>query len=300
MSYIFEPQEPDYAFITRTVKALSAEYPFLRLKIIGHSACRRKLFSLSLGRSERPVIMAACFHAQERLTALVTLKFIDRLCRSTRDGSELCGIDAGGALRHREIIFIPCVNPDGVEIALRGADTAGKYAPLVERAQISNTDKWNSNARGVDLNHNFNAGWDISKQAELDCGISAPSPRRFGGYAPETEPEVQALVSLCRRRLPRTVTALHSQGEEIYYSYGAHTPPRSEHLARLFAASSGYMPVENSGLASHAGFKDWVTEELRIPSFTFELGKGENPLPISDFHCVYEKTEEMLLLSCVM
>lgn len=300
MSYIFEPQEPDYAFLTRTVNALLAQYPFLRLKIIGHSVCRRKLFSLSLGRSEHPTVMAACFHAQERLTSLVTLGFIDRLCKSTRDGKELCGIDTGGAIRHREIIFIPCVNPDGVEIALKGPTAAGRYTPLVERAQKSSKDRWNANARGVDLNHNFNAGWDISKKAELDCGICAPSPRRFGGYAPESEPEVQALVSLCRRRMPRIVTALHSQGEEIYYKYGTHTPPRSEHLAKLFAASSGYELTENSSLASHAGFKDWAIDTLHIPSFTFELGRGENPLPISDFQSVYEKAEEMLLLSCIM
>lgn len=300
MSYIFKPQEPDYAFLTRTVNALSVQYPFLRLKIIGRSACRRKLFSLSIGRSEHPVIIAACFHAQERLTALATLKFIDRLCRSTRDGKELCGIDTGGALRHREIIFISCVNPDGVEIALNSASTAGKYTHVVERAQQSSVDLWNANARGVDLNHNFNACWDISKKAELDSGICAPSPRRFGGYAPESEPEVQALVSLCRRRLPRTVIALHSQGEEIYYRYGTHTPPRSEHLARIFAASSGYKLAENSAFASHAGFKDWAIDELHIPSFTFEIGKGKNPLPISDFQNVYETVEEMLLLSCVM
>lgn len=300
MKFIFEPQEPDFAFLTQCVHSLLAQYPFLRLKIIGHSVCRRKLFSLSLGRAEHPTIIAACFHAQERLTALVTLGFIDRLCKSTRDREDLCGIDTGGALRHREIIFIPCVNPDGVEIALGGEGAAGKYAPLVKRAVLSSTDSWNANARGVDLNHNFNAGWDISKRAELDCGISAPSPRRFGGYAPESEPEVQALASLCRRRLPRTAIALHSQGEEIYYKYGAHTPPRSERLARLFAASSGYAIAENSGLASHAGFKDWVIDELHIPAFTLELGRGENPLPISNFQGIYEKAEEMLLLACIM
>ena len=161
-------------------------------------------------------------------------------------------------------------------------------------------DLWNANARGVDLNHNFNAGWDLSKALEIEAGITAPAPRRFGGYAPQTEPEVNALVQLCLRRMPRTAVALHSQGEEIYYEYGEHTPERGEHLAKIFAAASGYTLVQNAGLASHAGFKDWTIEALGIPSFTFELGKGKNPLPLSDFESVYKSIEETLVLACVM
>lgn len=161
-------------------------------------------------------------------------------------------------------------------------------------------DLWNANARGVDLNHNFNAGWDLSKALEIEAGITAPAPRRFGGYAPQTEPEVNALVQLCMRRMPRTAIALHSQGEEIYYEYGEHTPERGEHLAKIFAAASGYTLVQNAGLASHAGFKDWTIEALGIPSFTFELGKGRNPLPLSDFESVYKSIEETLVLACVM
>lgn len=298
MNYIFRPEEPDYAFVTRSVSGLKAEYPFLREEIIGRSVCRRKLWALKLGRGENPVIIAACFHPQERLTSLVLLRFVERLCLSARGRLLMCGADVGGAISRRELIFIPCVNPDGVEIALHGAKTAGNFEPLIERA--GNVQSWNANARGVDLNHNFNAGWDLSKKAELEAGINAPSYRRFGGYAPQTEPEVCALVSLCRRRRPRTVIALHSQGEEIFCEYGENTPERGEHLAKLFAAASGYELVKNSGLASHAGFKDWVIEELGSPAFTFELGKGKNPLPLSDLESVYKSVEEALMLGCIL
>ena len=157
----------------------------------------------------------------------------------------MCGIDIGGALSRREIIFVPCVNPDGVEIALHGAETAGKYRDCVERAMSESHDLWNANARGVDLNHNFNAGWDLSKALEIEAGITAPAPRRFGGYAPQTEPEVNALVQLCMRRMPRTAVALHSQGAEIYYEYGEHTPERGERLAKEGCAINGkiYRPA---------------------------------------------------------
>ena len=300
MKYIFTPCEPDYAYIKKSVDSLQAEYPFLKTEIIGRSVCGRKLFAVRFGRSANPVLIAACFHAQERLTALVTLRFIERLCLSAKNRQTMCGIDVGGALSRREIIFIPCVNPDGVEIALHGAESVGKFKESVERAMSGSRDLWNANARGVDLNHNFNAGWDVSKSLEISAGITAPAPRRFGGYAPGSEPEVTALARLCLRRMPRTAVALHSQGEEIYFEYGEHTPERAEHLAKIFAASSGYTLVKNAGLASHAGFKDWTTQALGIPSFTFELGKGENPLPPSDLESVYTSIEETLVLACVM
>lgn len=184
MKYIFTPGEPDYAYIKRSVCSLQAEYPFLKVEIAGRSACGRKIFALRFGRSANPVLIAACFHAQERLTALVTLRFTERLCLSAKNRRTMCGIDIGGALSRREIIFVPCVNPDGVEIALHGAETAGKYRDCVERAMSESQDLWNANARGVDLNHNFNAGWDLSKALEIEAGITAPAPRRFGGYAP--------------------------------------------------------------------------------------------------------------------
>ena len=221
MKYIFTPSEPDYAYIKKSVCSLQAEYPFLKVEIAGRSTCGRKIFALRFGRSANSVLIAACFHAQERLTALVTLRFTERLCLSAKNRQTMCGIDIGGALSRREIIFVPCVNPDGVEIALHGAETAGKYRDCVEHAMSESHDLWNANARGVDLNHNFNAGWDLSKALEIEAGITAPAPRRFGGYAPQTEPEVNALVRLCLRRMPRTAVALHSQGEE-----GAHAGAR--------------------------------------------------------------------------
>lgn len=40
---------------------------------------------------------------------------------------------------------------------------------------------------------------------------------------------------------------------------------------------------------SHAGYKDWFIQEFRRPGFTIELGKGVNPLPISQFDVLYEE-----------
>lgn len=97
----------------------------------------------------------------------------------------------------RGLTIVPCVNPDGTEIALHGSDAAFKYKPLVEKV-CTDTYKWQANARGVDINHNFNAGWCRLKQLELKNNIKCPAPTRFGGNHPESEPETKALTTLCR------------------------------------------------------------------------------------------------------
>jgi g-D-glutamyl-meso-diaminopimelate peptidase len=71
-------------------------------------------------------------------------------------------------------------------------------------------------------------------------------------------------------------------------------------MAEVMAASSGYTIADPEGLASHGGFKDWFIEQTGNPGFTIELGKGKNPLPVSEFEAIYAKAQEMLLLAALM
>ena len=94
--------------------------------------------------------------------------------------------------------------------------------------------------------------------------------------------------------------ALHSQGEELFWQYGDNTPKSSEMMAKILADSCGYRLVDNDGLYSHGGFKDWFIEEFSAPGFTMEIGKGENPLPKEELYSIYADIEEALLLFCLM
>jgi g-D-glutamyl-meso-diaminopimelate peptidase len=187
-----------------------------------------------------------------------------------------------------------------VDIALRGSGSAGRLAPLVAEKGGDTPGLWQANARGVDLNHNFDAGRAALVELERESGICGPAPRRFGGETAESEPETKALTALCRRGDFRHVIALHSQGEEIYWQYGPRTPPTARMMADVLAAASGYRVADPEGLASHGGFKDWFIEETGRPGFTIELGRGVNPLPLTDFEPVYAKAREMLLLAALM
>ncbi len=299
------PQVCDYAAVRRLCAALCGRYPFLRAAVAGASLLGRELPLLVLTPPDGAphatrVLMAAAFHAQEWLTALCALRLCEEMCLSLKGGLSLCGISLGRALRGRQVVFFPMVNPDGVEIALHGSDAAGEHADFVRQAGGDEPGLWQANARGVDINHNFNAGWQEMQAPAEKSGKLLPSARQFRGNSPESEPETRAVTDLCRRMEFRSAVALHSQGEEIYWRYGEHTPLESRVMAQVLGAASGYTVTDPTGFASHGGFKDWFIDCFHRAGFTIELGRGQNPLPLSEFEAIYRKAREMLLLSLLL
>ena len=293
---IVYPQPACYETLRAMIYRIKRQYPFAACHICGRTLTGRALFGMSVGPNKGSALFVAGVHGQEWITSLVLLHFFENVCHAIACGEPLCGVDLREVANG--IFILPCLNPDGVEIALCGAQSAGCFAERVARIGGDFSD-WNANVRGVDLNHNFNAGWELLRQAETQAGITGPAPRRYGGPFPESEPETQALVRLCRRCRPCHAVALHTQGEEIYWNYENYAPERAALMAKLFAASSGYELRENEGLAAHGGFKDWFLQEFRRPAFTFELGKGQNPLPLADFAPIYERIEESLTLAAI-
>ena len=285
----------DYAYVSEQVCALAHKYPFVKSSVIGKSLVGRNIYALEFGYSQNKVLYAAAFHGMEWITSLLLLSFAQNLCQTVENSESIAGVNAVDLLEQSGLCIVPCVNPDGVDISLHGASSAGAYAQLVLQAGKGNTDHWQANARGVDINHNFDADWCTLRKMECEAGISGPSPTRYGGTAPESEPESCCLANLCRTVYFRHAIAFHSQGEEIYYSYGEHTPKKAQCMAQKLADASGYKISSPEGLASMGGFKDWFIDYFCRPAFTIEVGYGENPLPIEQIHQIYPQLEKMLV-----
>ena len=297
---IILPQVADSGAVRGLVTALRGRFAFLDALPIGRSVLSRDIMGMIVGNGRQKVLMAAAFHGQEWLTSLVLLRLCEDICRALESGGMMCGIKVQEAMIGRSLIMVPQVNPDGVNIAIHGSGSAGMMAKTVRELGGNTPKLWQANANGVDINHNFAAGWDVLHEMEISSGIDSPAPRQWGGYSAESEPETAAMVKLCERGNFRHVIALHSQGEEIYWQYGARTPEQSRIMADVMAASSGYVVANPEGLASHGGFKDWFIEKYGRPGFTIELGRGENPLPTEVFEETYQKAKEMLLMSVFM
>ena len=297
---IVKPVRFDYETQIDIIEELCAEYPFISPRVLSRTCLGRSVFALDIGSKSNKVLLCAGFHGSEWLGCLAVLKFAERLANCIQNNRLLSGVEVRRAFSNLGITLVPCVNPDGTEIAVNGLEGAKSLRKFVEKIAGDDIEKYNANAKGVDINHNFNAGWQTLRQIEIENGITGPSSRQYGGEYPESEAETKAIANLCRKEPFRQVMAIHSQGEELYWQYGENTPTQAEMMAKILADSCSYSLVYNSGLASHGGFKDWFIEEFGRPGFTLEIGKGENPLPISDFIRIYARIEEALLIFSLM
>ena len=300
MERIVESVVYDFSLYKKVLDRLCNKYSILHRFTIGKSCAGRDIFALKLGKSADYSLISAAFHGSEHITTNVLLYFIEELCSALTSAKNVAGVDARKALIGRGIIFVPRVNPDGCEISIHGAAACADLAESIGRMCKRDFTHWNANFRGVDINHNFDAGWRELRELERKSGIYGPSPTRYGGTKPESEPETVAMTTLCRSGRIRHAIALHTQGEVIYWNYGNEKPPRSEKMAEIMATSSGYALDYPIGLAAGGGFKDWFIKELHRPAFTVELGKGENPLPINTAYDIYLRVREMLMLSSIM
>ncbi len=160
----------------------------------------------------------------------------------------LCGKDAAAALQRSRLIVVPCES-DGVEIQIHGAESAGEYTNLVKEVSKGDTTHWQSNARGVDINHNFNAYWHKLQQMEVEDGITGPAMTRYGGTYPESEPESKYLADLTRKCEFEYALAFHSQGKEIYYGFDDYllpiqnTWPKTCRIKRVFIIKTGRIGI---------------------------------------------------------
>ena len=300
MERIVNSREYNYLGRQKVIEGLCEKYRFIRKSTIGRSCMGKSITALKIGSAPQYALIAAAFHGSERITSNVLLMFIEELAGAVETDGYISGINVRRALRGRGIIFVPCVNPDGCDISLLGSLGCADKAESLAKICKYDFEHWNANARGVDINHNFDAGWEELRELERKEGIYGPSPTRFGGYKPESEPETIALTELCRKADIRHVTALHSQGEVIYWSYGKKEPPRSRKMAEIMATSSGYALDIPISIATGGGFKDWFIDEFNRPGFTVEIGRGKNPLPIETAESIYMHIREMLILCSIM
>jgi g-D-glutamyl-meso-diaminopimelate peptidase len=193
------------------------------------------------------------------------------------------------------------LNPDGVEYSLHGVESENVLHSRLIKMNGGSLDfsHWQANARGVDLNHNYNAGFEEYKIIERTNGISY-GPTKFSGEYSESEPETRALCSFIRFLRPELALTLHTQGEEIYYTSGERSCALSLPIVKTLSRLTGYRIAFPSGTAKYGGFTDWFIDEFDKPSFTIECGLGKNPLPFSDMGRIYQRIKRALFTSPIL
>lgn len=190
--------------------------------------------------------------------------------------------------------IIPMANPDGVTLCQNMNAALAK--PIVKKCAASRQEannfiqRWKANARGVDLNRNFDIGWASYIGAPAPCGEG------YKGPSPASEPETQAILHTASKYKFACCISYHSSGNLIYWDYGCHGNLRQKELALANYASTiiGY-PLHSTiqDAAATAGCSDYFVLKLKIPAITIETGAGECPLSTEEYPEIYKKNNNL-------
>ncbi|MGY4690148.1 M14 family metallopeptidase [Salibacterium sp. K-3] len=261
---------------------------------IGTSVLGKPLWLFRAGSGSKKIFISGTWHGNEWLNTWLLMKFLSTLAEKAENGGIWNGIDIRALLHDTVLYVMPLVNPDGVELVQEGAAALDEHRDEIMDINGGMNDfrHWSANAHGVDLNHQWPADW----KEEAAGSPVQPFPRHFGGKAPLTEPEAQAVYRLSMKEEFSHVLAFHSQGEEVYWGYRGMEPTESRELGRRLAAAGSFRQVENAD--SGAGYRDWFIKTFRRPGFTVETGTGNNPLPPDASARIWVTSVPLLLESC--
>lgn len=288
-----------HAVMMEDLQALQDRFPFIQMTVIGYSVLAKELPAIRLGTGTKEVHYNGAHHANEWITSPLLMKFVEDFSSHYEEGTAWRGFDIRSIYRTTSIWVVPMVNPDGVEIVQQGITPEHPFYRELLRwnAGSTNFDRWKANIRGVDLNRQYRANWELARQ----FGSDGPAPYLYAGPAPESEPESKAVANFTRTHVFRLVIAYHTQGQVIYWNYLNEAPPEAAVIVNEFARLSGYLPIsESPEEASHAGYKDWFVLAYKRPGFTVEVGRGVNPLPIDQFPQIYNNNIGIMLYAATV
>ena len=261
--------------------------------VLGKSILSSEIHSFKIGVGKRKIVSVAAHHGMEYITSSVLYSVVQKFSDNLTRHATSYGVNVAFLLQKFTFWFIPCLNPDGVDMMLRGVPDS----PLKEREIKMNGGEdfssWQANARGVDLNHNYDFRFGEYKRIEAEENI-LPGRTRYSGEYPESEPETRALANLLRTLSPELLISLHSQGKEVFSR--PREDARTHRIAEKCAEILGYKHSVPVGLADFGGLSDYAGEILGIPSLTVEVGRGENPLPMSSLPAICEGVYKLLCL----
>lgn len=264
------------------------------VRTIGRSVFGRDIIAAKAGSGAKKIIVTAAIHARENVTA------------------SLVAEAALGYKGNATVWFVPLVNPDGAELVANGAEAFGGRGFMPKETDktelIANGDKefrtadafaealgaagealiringgsrdfslWKANARGVDLNVNFDANFGQGRQ-----NVFSPAPENYVGEYPFSEPETRALRDFTLETGPDLTISYHAKGRLVYWYFGqsGEAKERDRRIAAAAAKTLGYS-LGAAFTDSAGGYKDWCVSALGIPALTIETVRDTlaHPLP---------------------
>lgn len=275
-----------YEQMNAALQKLQNRYPGMMQKIIrGWTADKREIVEVLLGNPEASfhLLIHAAMHGREYMNTAVVMGQMEAYLRRCQEEiySDVC------------FHAMPMVNPDGVAISQTGV------LGIRDKRMQKNIEKWRgredfrrwkANAKGVDLNRNFDAFWEEYR------GMERPAPWGYKGRAAFSEPETKAILQISREYSLDACISYHSSGNLIYWDYGARGKilEKNRRFAECMGKVTGYeLRSTVSEGADAAGCSDYFVRKGKIPAVTIETGKGSCPLDEAEFEEIMEQNRDV-------
>lgn len=288
-----------YQEMKRDLKDLENIYgDCITVHVLDQTYDNRNIYEVVLGNpnAKKHIVIQAAMHGREYVTSLLTMKQIEFYCKNFYSGiyqdkyySEVFDDVA--------LHIVPMLNPDGVSISQYGSKGIKdkklkkgieKICKKYGRGRKSYYTIWKSNARGVDLNRNFNVNWSILKNKSKKA-----SGYFYKGKNPESEVETKALIRLMNEVKPVCTLNYHASGSVLYWDFGQKDKLKKESkkLTGLVKKLTGYQLMPKFSKKESAGFGDWVSIKKKLPTVTIEVGSGSCPLSKKKFKQIWKKNK---------
>lgn len=139
----------------------------------------------------------------------------------------------GNSLIKNRLIFIPCLNPDGLELNTR------------------------QNANGIDINRNFpTQNWGVNVSGNLEY---------FGGEEAASEIETKFIIEIIDKFKPDVILTLHAPYKVVNYDGPA------QGIAEKISEIINYPATTDIGYPTPGSFGTYAGVERNIPTITLEL-----------------------------
>lgn len=285
-----------YDILKNDLLFLNYEYPFFKINNIGESTLKEKIVYIKLGVGNKKIFINSSHHANEWLTSLIIMIFIEKYLKLFQKKQFYKGYNIIELWKNVSLFIVPMVNPDGVNLCLKNNKIINENLYKEIWGEYENElENWKANIRGVDLNLNYPAGWEQAVKNKRKKGIINPGPRDYTGPNAISEIETKNMIEFTKLFNFDMTISLHSQGQEIYWNYLNYKIEKAYEIGKKLEKVSGYLLTKPDYYSSFAGYKDWFIENFGKPAYTIEIGKGEDgkSLPLERAEEIYNEVEEI-------
>ena len=237
----------------------------------------------SVDEDEPEVLYTGLTHAREPVSMMNLFFFVRWLCENYSSDPT-----AEFLVNHREMWFVPIINPDGYVYNETIAPNGGGMHRKNRRPNPDNSNCNNGTQQGIDLNRNYSYNWDAD-----DSGSSGnPCSAVYRGASAFSEPETEAISDFILERQFKNVLHYHTYSNVLIHSWGDGTFPDEPDLSTLreigaeMTRENGYAVgtgTETIGYGVNGDAVDWTYGTAGLISYTPEVGSyADNFWPSED------------------